>query len=261
MRVVIVDDEHLALRRLEHLLARAEDVEVVARCHDGESALAAIADAKPDAVFLDVKMPMLDGFGVADAIAGEDGPAIVFVTAYDEFAVGAFETRALDYLLKPIEEERLGRSLSRLRDDLRRRKTDERIAELQTVLEDLRGARTAAGLAPRDAEFWIRERGRIVKLADAEIEWIEAERDYVRLHTDGRAHMLRNTMQNMEGRLDPSRFVRVHRSAIVNVAHVAAVRVTPTGGRVLQLTSGDEVRVGRSYESAVNALVTRRGRV
>lgn len=257
MRVLIVDDEPLALRRLEIILGRRGDIEIVGACRDGEQALEAICAQKPDAVFLDVRMPLVDGFGVTEAFENAQGPAVVFVTAFDEYALRAFESRAVDYLLKPVAEERLDEAIDRLRERLAERSAGERVAELQDALDGLRAERRAAQDQTHH-DFWVKDRQRVVRVAHDEIEWVEAERDYVRLHVEGRSWLLRETMAHMESRLDPARFVRVHRSAIVNAARIRAARATPSGARFLKLQSGAEVRVGRSYETVVARLFSNR---
>lgn len=257
MRVMLVDDEPLALRRMEILLSRIADVEVVGSCSDGETAKALAKELKPDAVMLDVVMPLIDGFGVADAIGAEDGPALVFVTAHDDFAVRAFDTRAVDYLLKPVDSARLAEALDRVRAHLSARAMQDKVAQLEAQLDGLR--ETVPDMARR-RDFWVKDRDRVVRVPEREIEWIEAERDYVRLHVDGRSWLVRETMQRMEQELDTARFIRVHRSAIVNTDAIRMAKTTPSGARVLRLASGAEVRVGRSYESTVARLVSDAGR-
>ncbi len=253
MRVVLVDDEPLAVRRLEILLSRLNGIEIVGTRFDGESALALIREVKPDTVLLDVKMPLLDGFGVADAAGRDDGPAVVFITAHDDFAVRAFDARAVDYLLKPVDPARLAEALDRARAYLDAREAESKVAELEATLN---GLREAGGKVARSRDFWVKDRDRVVRVPEREIEWIEAERDYVRLHVPGRSWLVRETMQRMERELDAARFVRVHRSAIVNADAIRMTKTTSSGGRVLRLESGAEVRVGRSYEATVARLVS-----
>lgn len=255
MRVLLVDDEPLALRRLEILLERIGGLDVIDVCRAGDEAMDAIAKLKPDIVFLDVRMPVFDGFDVAETVDQKDGPAVVFITAHDDYAVRAFDKRAVDYLLKPVDQTRLAEAVDRARDAIAARAAGARVAELEAALAAPGDGDDAASKA---RDFWVKDRDRVVRVAESEIEWIEAERDYVRLHVNGRSWLVRDTMQRMEHALDPERFVRVHRSAIVNADAIRQARQTSSGGRVLRLASGAEVRVGRSYESVVSRMVTGR---
>ncbi len=249
MRVVLVDDEPLARRRLEILLNRRTGVDVVGQCGDGATALQVIAEEKPDAVFLDIKMPAMDGIETAAALAKAEAPAVVFVTAYDEHGAKAFESAAVDYLLKPVDERRLDEALLRVREKLDSRSAEDRVAQLEAIVSELKG--DAGG----KADFWIKDRGRVIRVEQDEIEWVEAERDYVRLHVRERSWLVRETMHRMEAKLDDGLFARVHRSAIVNRRRVRMAKTTRSGARILTLTSGAEVRVGRSYETVAQSLI------
>ncbi len=255
MRVILVDDEPLALRRLGILLRAHADVEVVATCAGGDEAVRAIEDERPDLALMDVRMPGLDGLQAARAISGPKAPVVVFVTAYDAYAVDAFRAHALDYLLKPVEPADLADALARVRKRLTTRETAGRAQELEAALEALKSAEDDT---PDADDIWIKDRGRTVRVRQSEIVWVEAERDYVRLHLAEGSWLMRETMNRMEDRLDPALFIRVHRSAIVNRSAIDMTRATSTGSRVLVLSSGDTVRIGRSYESAVTSLVKAR---
>jgi len=254
MRVLLMDDEPLALRRLEILLSRRAWVEVAACHRDSASALDAIRKLRPDVVFLDVQMPGLDGFEVAEAIRAPDGPELVFVTAFDAYAVRAFDAAAADYLLKPVEPERLDEALARARGRLSARDAVARAQELETLVELLSAEEDSEG-----PEIWIRDRNGAVRIEKSRIDWVEAEGDYVRIHCGGRSWLMRATLSSMETRLDARTFARVHRSAIVNRRRISRVAVTETGSRRLELETGAEVPVGRAFESRIAELMQRPG--
>lgn len=253
LRVLLADDEPLALRRLRLALAAIPDVQVVGSVSDGAQAIDAMRELRPDAVLLDIKMPISDGFEVANAIDDSGGPAVIFVTAFDSYALRAFETSAVDYLLKPVEFDRLASALERARERRSAQDAGRRAEELATVLDALRReARDREG--PRyEREFWIRERGRFLRVPVAEVERIEAERDYVRLYWDGRTLLYRETMSHLEERLDPDVMLRVHRSAFVNWARLKAVHRDSSGRLLAILDTGDEVPVSRAYAQRVMA--------
>jgi two-component system LytT family response regulator len=222
IRALIVDDERLARNRLVRLLRRREDVEIAGAAADGEEALALIAKTQPELVFLDIKMPGLSGFDVI-AAAGERMPHVIFTTAFDEHALRAFEVHALDYLLKPFDEERLFASLDRAAALLR----SARVPRLETIV--------------------VRAPGRIVFLSWNEVEWIEAAGNYVYVHAGKEKHLLRATLKQMEARLDARRFTRVHRSAIVNVTRVRELRPRAHGDAEVILRSGALLTASRTY--------------
>lgn len=244
--VLVADDEPLARRRLQLALAQMEDVRFAGFARDGEEAVAAIKAKSPDVVLLDIKMPMLDGFEVAAALE-EGGPQIVFVTAFDQFAVRAFEARAVDYLLKPVEFERLAAALERARAAREARSAQSRMQELTEVVEVLRAETRGPPEKRFEKEFWIKDRGQWLRIPVDIIEWIEAERDYMRLHCGARSHLLRATMAGLESMLDPAEWVRIHRSVLARRSRVTAVRRTPSGGLMVRMASGAETPVGRAY--------------
>jgi DNA-binding LytR/AlgR family response regulator len=252
MRTLIVDDEPLALRRLEILLSRRPRIEVVGTCRNGRDALALIESIKPDLVLLDIRMPEMTGLEVATALTAPDAPAVIFVTAYDAFAVQAFEAAAVDYLLKPVESERLDQALARARQQYAMRDAESRAGELEAVVNALRYEGAPAG-----NDLWVKDRNGTVRLSKHEMDWVEAEGDYVRIHCGERSWLHRETMTAMENMLDDRFFVRVHRSAIVNSRRVTRTGTTRSGGQVLHLETGAEVRIGRSYESAVKRALGR----
>jgi DNA-binding LytR/AlgR family response regulator len=251
MRLLLADDEPLALRRLELALQSVADVQVVGSATDGEQALAAMRALKPDAVLLDIRMPLMDGFEVVNAADDAGAPAVIFVTAYDSYAVRAFSTSAVDYLVKPVEFERLASAIARARSVLASKDAEKRVHELATVVDALR--REAAGREPQafESEFWIKDRGRFVRVPLAEVDVIEAERDYVRIHWEGRTLLHRETMARLEKLLDPEIMLRVHRSTFVNRKRITAIRRDPTGRLLAILGSGREAPVSRAYAQRV----------
>ncbi|WP_158272149.1 LytR/AlgR family response regulator transcription factor [Marinicauda salina] len=252
MGVLVVDDEPLALRRLEILLSRRPYVELVGAARDGQQAVRSVRELKPDIVLLDIQMPGLDGFEVAELIRREASPEVIFVTAYDTYAVRAFEAAAVDYLLKPVEMERLDAALGRARAQLATRDAEARADELEALVRTLRGDESQEG-----GDLWIRERKGQVRIEKSRIDWVEAEGDYVRLHIGERSWLMRATMAAMEKALDPRLFVRVHRSAIVNARRVAFAGGASTGGKYLRLDTGVEIRIGRAYEPRVREFMAR----
>ncbi|MDB6106786.1 MAG: yehT 1 [Gammaproteobacteria bacterium] len=209
LRVLIVDDEPLARQRLRRLLRSEADIDVLAECGDGRAALLAIEEHRPDLIFLDVQMPEMSGFDVLAAVGPTQMPAVIFVTAYDRFALQAFEAQALDYLLKPFGEERVRKALERARKFL----TGDTQRSLQDQMAGLLRATAAARGAPC---VLVRRRGRVLVLRPNEIDWIEAYGDYVRLHVRHEVHLIRGTLTDMEQRLGSQGFVRIHRSRLVN---------------------------------------------
>jgi len=249
IRALVVDDEPHGRERVTMLLAGRPDVEVVGRCADGSQAVRAIRELRPDLVFLDVQMPELDGFGVLEEV-GAEMPAVVFVTAYDAYAIRAFEVNALDYLLKPVDPERLAAALERAAERMRMRapgSADERVVALLEGLERRRRY---------TSRFVVRGQGAAFFLPAEQVEWIEAERNYVRLHArGGGAHLLREPLKEVEVRLDPERFVRVSRSAIVNLDAVERVEPWFRGEYVLILRGGARLTSSRAHGEAFRRLM------
>lgn len=247
MRILLVDDEPLALRRMEILIGRRPRFEVVGTCRDGSRAIEAIQELKPDLVLLDIRMPGLDGLEVARLIGGGVGlPIIIFVTAFDGFALDAFDAAAADYLLKPIEAERLDRALTRAQELFLLHDANSRAGELESVVDALRHTEN-----PPENFILVRDRGGTVRISKSHINWVEAEGDYVRIHCDDRSWLHRATMNAMSSALDGEHFLRVHRSALVNKQRISRTSLTPSGGRVVHLDDATTVRVGRSHERAL----------
>lgn len=262
LRVLIVDDEPLARRRLEILLREHGDVELAGAAADGVAARRMIAELSPEVVLLDIKMPGLTGLQVLDALAGEAGrdpaPIVIFVTAFDRFALDAFDRAAFDYLLKPVEPARLGAALDRARETLADRAAAERVQELEEILHNLRsGPAPTPAAGGFDREIWIQERGGRASLPVAAIDWIAAERDYVRIHSGERSFLIRQSIGALAGRLDPKLFLRVHRSSLVRADRIVRIRHAAGRGAVI-LSTGAEVPVSRRHMPALKAM-TRTG--
>ena len=244
IRVLVADDEKAARTRLARLLSRTGDAEIVGECADGASTLAKVNMLKPDVVFLDIEMPEGSGLDVARAVTSKSGPAIVFVTAFDQYAVRAFEVHAADYLLKPIGEERLAVAWDRVRDHLKRGDpgTDRVLAALQELNTGKAPAYRERILATRDGSSTV--------ILAADVEWAEAAANYVKLHVPGGTHVIRDTISVLESQLDPKRFARVHRSAIVNVDQVREIQPWFSGDQVIILRSGAKVKMSRTYRKS-----------
>jgi len=249
IRALIVDDEPLARERLRTLLEADPDVEIAGECSSGRAAVAAIEKHAPDLVFLDVQMPHLDGFGVLEAIGPERMPATIFVTAYDQYALRAFEVQALDYLLKPFDRERFHKALRRAKELVRGPAGTELSRRLLALLEDLRPD------PKRLQRLVLKSAGRVFFLRTDEIEWIEAAGNYLRLHVGADSHLLRETMNELETRLDPSRFIRVHRSAIVNLERIKELHPWFRGEYVIVLRTGARLTLSRGYKEKFEALL------
>jgi two-component system LytT family response regulator len=266
IRAIIVDDEALSRRGLEIRLESAEDFEIAAQCANGREALAAIASHCPDVVFLDIQMPGVSGFELLAQLPQESRPLVIFVTAFDHYAIRAFEAHAVDYLLKPIEETRLAAALERVRAQLRARTAESErdrlfglIAEItgsgQLVLEELLQQGRKA-LEPKYPEILpIRQGRETARVPIASIEWIDAAGDYMCIHASGNTHILRGTMKELEEFLDARLFQRVHRSTIVNLKRVKSLRAHMNGEYFLTLEGGQELKLSRSYRDKLEVFL------
>jgi len=255
VRVLIADDEPAARRTLQLLLARDPELELVAECANGVAAVEAIERLRPDLVFLDIQMPGRDGFGVLAQLPVEARPLIVFVTAFDEYTLQAFEVHAADYLLKPFSDRRFTAAVSHAKERLRQR-SDADLERLSRVLTELARTRDEAGdrLADRLA---IRTAQGVFVLRLEEVDWIEARGDYVRIHSAGRADLVRDTIGSLEGRLPAGRFLRVHRSAIVNLDKVRELRTAATGEQTVVLQNGARCPLSRSGRERMERVLGR----
>jgi two-component system LytT family response regulator len=255
IRAVIADDEPLARRGIRQLLEWHSDVAVVAEARNGHETLRALNAFRPDLLFLDVQMPELDGFGVLREHGPARMPDVIFVTAHDEYAVRAFEAQALDYLVKPVAEARFAAALERARQRLRSAEAVELARRLSALLASRPGERTPEEVASRRLRVPTSS-GELVLDLD-EIDWIEADDYYAAIHARGRRHLLRESLASLASRLDGARFVRAHRSALVNLQRVREVRSDPSGETVLVLRDGTRIPVSRRRREQVSALLRR----
>ncbi len=263
IRTILVDDEKLATQGLELRLAPYDDVEIVATCSNGREAIRKIKTLKPDLVFLDIQMPGFDGFSVVQGVMDIDPPLFVFVTAYSEHAIKAFEAQAVDYLMKPVEPDRLADTMERVRGRLADRRTAEEVERLRTVISEV-APEAAEKMPSADEEMVtsrfeklinVKDRGQIFRVDVESIERIDAAGDYMCIYTADNSLILRETMKDLEKRLDPRTFQRVHRSTIVNLDQVRQVKPHTNGECFLVLESGAQVKVSRSYRDVVARFV------
>ena len=267
IRTILVDDEPLAIQGLELRLAGYDDVEIIDKCSNGREAIRAIKTHKPDLVFLDIQMPGFDGFSVVQGLMEVEPPLFVFVTAYGDHALRAFEAQAVDYLMKPVDESRLADTLDRVRQRLSEKRGVEEVEKLREVLSevapdaaaDMAADRIDGGDAVQANRFEklinIKDRGQIFRVDVDTIERIDAAGDYMCIYTGDNTLILRETMKDLEKRLDPRRFQRVHRSTIVNLDLVKQVKPHTNGECFLVLNSGASVKVSRSYRDVVARFV------
>lgn len=267
LRALIVDDEPLARRTLRDLLAADPEIGFVSECGDGFTALELLQAHAPDLVFLDVQMPELSGFEVVEAFGVERFPPVVFVTAYDRYALRAFEVQALDYLLKPFDDARFARTLARAKAQVRQRASNQLRERLQalweTKLETKPETKPETKLETPTAPHWltrlmIKSGGRVFFLNVAEIDWIEAADYYVQLHVGGKTHLLRETLSELETRLAPDQFLRIHRSAIVNVERIQALQPNASGACAVLLHDGTTLKLSRHRRAKIEATLLNR---
>jgi two-component system LytT family response regulator len=247
IRTIIVDDEPWARAKISSLLNSESDFEVVRSCAGGGEAVEAILTIEPDLVFLDVQMPGIDGFGVVDMVGVETMPLTIFATAYDTHALRAFDAQALDYLLKPFDEERFRRSLERVRKELR--SNPGHTSRLQALLETARSPRTFL------QRIAVKSRGRVVFLKTSEIDWLEGSGNYVTLHVQQDTYLLRESLIALERKLDPAQFIRLHRSAIVNIDRIKELAPWSGGEQAVFLQDGTQLTIGRVFRDRITALL------
>lgn len=249
IRAVIVDDEPLGRTVIREMLRRDPEFTVVAECANGHEAVAALNAERPDVVFLDVQMPEVDGFAVLSALDVERLPLVIFVTAYDQYAVAAFDVHAVDYLLKPFDRERFGKALQRAKTQLRQ----ERAGDVsQRILALLEAQQTKTKHLER---LVIKTNGRVFFLKTEEIDWISAEGNYVSLHVKKESYLLRETISRLESQLDPQKFARIHRSQIVNLDRIRELRPWSHGEYQILLHDGTELMLSRSYRERLHGLL------
>ncbi|QLC26110.1 response regulator transcription factor [Parasphingopyxis algicola] len=263
IRAIIVDDEPLAIQGLQLRLEPHDDLEIVDTCTNGREAIRSVKTHKPDLVFLDIQMPGFDGFSVVQGLMDIEPPLFVFVTAYSDHAIRAFEAQAVDYLMKPVEDDRLADTLARVRERLAEKNSSEEITRLKEVLSevapDAAEEIAAEGEAPAASRYEklinVKDRGQIFRVDVESIERIDAAGDYMCIYTGDNTLILRETMKDLEKRLDPRTFQRVHRSTIVNLDQVRQVKPHTNGECFLVLESGAQVKVSRSYRDVVARFV------
>ena len=253
IRTIIADDEHLARKKLRLLLGSEPGVQVVAECQDGRQTVGSVREHKPDLLLMDVRMPDVDGFEVLLQLAGDEMPVVIFTTAYDQFAVRAFEAHAMDYLLKPFERERLHQSIERARAELL--KSHNR--DLTNRILDLLSSKAEPKVNPRQTEdrMVIRAGGKVVFLDLEDVDWIEAAANYVKLNVGKESYLLREGIGSVSERLDPDRFVRIHRSVIVNVRKIKELQPCDSGEYIAVLKNGKELSCSRGYRAELQRLI------
>ncbi|HET7435043.1 MAG TPA: LytTR family DNA-binding domain-containing protein, partial [Thermoanaerobaculia bacterium] len=247
IRALIVDDERLARQKIRRMLAAESDVTVLRECANGAEAIDAIRDDTPDLVFLDVQMPGMDGFAVLRALGTQLAPAIVFVTAHEQYAVRAFEVHALDYLLKPFDAERFRVAIGRVRHQLASGDHHACATRIASMIRELKPPEYLERIP-------VRTNGRVFFIKAEEIDWIESADNYARVHHKRGAHLVRETMTALEASLDPRRFVRVHRTAIVNADRIEEIRTLFHGDHVVVLQGGREIPCGRTYRDRLETI-------
>lgn len=278
MRVLIVDDEPIARRRISRLLKMEDDVEVVNEVGSGTDAVAAIREQRPDLVFLDVQMPDLDGFGVVSALGEPEGmPAIVFVTAYNEYAVKAFDVNAVDYVLKPFDGERFRSAFQRARTSLEQKNSAEAGRRIKALLEEVLGEQRAQALASASASggmpqaapvanvpraryldrLMVKHDGRVFFVKVSDVDWFEASGNYVRVHVGRVSHLIRETMHGIEAQLDPNLFARIHRAVIVNMDRIRELQPWFAGDYIVILRDGRQLKLSRTYREALQSRMHR----
>ena len=255
LRTVIADDEYWAIKRLETQLNTIEGVECIASAKDGAEASRLIREHAPDLVVLDIKMPEASGLEVLEALTTERPPHVVFVTAFEEYAAAAFEIDAVDYLLKPIERDRLQQAINRVRVRRAARAAMERASDLEHVVEAMRKDRREKVGGRYDHELWVRQGERTVRIDVEQVDWFESDRDYAIIHIGDRALMMRQSLTQLLKTLDPSRFIRVHRSAIVRRTFVKSIERKKGRASAIVLASDLRLPIGTTYSAAVSQLL------
>jgi two-component system, LytTR family, response regulator len=258
IRTLLVDDEEIARRGLRRQLQRATDFEIVGECADGIEAQKAIRNLAPDLVFLDIRMPELSGIDLVKLVQEQSPPRIVFVTAYDEYAVRAFEVHALDYLLKPVDDERFTATLERVRRALSEGPGEGYARKLAEALAQIGRGTAAIGQQQVSDRIAVPIGNRVTIVRVSDVDWVEASGNYVTLHTKEKTWLLRETVASMEARLAPVGFVRIHRSTLVNIERVVELRSLENGEFVVSLSDGTVLKLSRSYRDALDRIVGRR---
>lgn len=262
-----MDDEALARKALRVMIADDPEMEVIGECRSGREAVTAIREHSPDIVFIDIQMPEMDGFQVIEEIGVKEMPVTVFVTAYDKYALRAFDAHALDYLLKPFDYDRFGNALQRAKTQVRQQKLGEMGESFLAVLKDMRPAPAESSVKKENGQpleagakgpidrVVIKSGGRIYFLKIEEIDWVEGAGDYLSLHAGNQTHLIRETMGNFHSKLNPKKFLRIHRSTIINIERVKEIRPLSKGEYVITLTNGVRLNSSRGYRQALQELL------
>jgi two-component system LytT family response regulator len=253
IRTIIADDERLAREKLRILLSSEANIKVIAECQDGEQTVSAIRTYRTDLLLLDIQMPGMDGFQVLKELSEEEMPVVIFTSAYDQYAIRAFEAHALDYLLKPFDQERLHHALERARLELNKSQDRDITHRILNLLSHVRSEMVPA--SPPEGRLVIRAKGRVVFLSLNEIDWIEASANYVRLNVGKESHLFRETIGRISERLNPNHFVRVHRSTIVNVRKIKELIPVNSGEYIVVLKNGKELSCSRGYRAALESMI------
>jgi two-component system LytT family response regulator len=247
IRVILADDEELARERLRQVLHEENEIEIVAECAGGAETVDAVLRLQPDLLFLDIQMPGMDGFAVIKKLTAQNLPLVIFVTAYDEYAVQAFELHACDYVLKPFKKNRFRETLAHAKSQLHLRNNAGYAQRITTLLETMQ--------RPYLERISIKETGRLFFIKTAEIEWFKAEDNYIRVHSGGKSYLIRQTMRTLEEQLDPHRFIRIHRTAIVNVEKIRELQQWFQRDYRVILQDGTKLPLGRSYRNHLRSVL------
>ncbi|MDA8943857.1 LytTR family DNA-binding domain-containing protein [Porticoccaceae bacterium] len=259
LRTIIVDDEPLALKLLRTVLSEIADVEIVAECSNGKQAVEAATELEPELIFLDIQMPGMNGFDVIKSLQTDIMPMVVFVTAYDQYAVDAFDLHAVDYVLKPLDSERIARSveraIDRLKNDFDRSFKSPLIGAIEEISE--RASKEKSDESVNNLpdgmkrKLLVRDSGVVKVIPFDDIDWVDAAGDYMCVHAVGETHVIRSTLRDLMTKLDDNLFVRIHRSTIVNIERVVSVTPLQKGGSLLHLTQGESLKVSRNYRDSI----------
>jgi two-component system, LytTR family, response regulator len=246
IKTLIVDDEPLARRNIRLLLERDPQIDIIGECRNGSEAVSAIRSFSPELIFLDIQMPEMDGFDVLQQVGPEQIHAIVFVTAFDQYALKAFEVHALDYLLKPFDDVRFQKALQTAKSQIEQREIDKLTKKLLALLEDRLSTQEMRSQETYLTRLMIKLTNRVILVNVSEIDWIEADGNYAKLHVGRKSHMLREKMHDLEARLDPQQFVRIHRSIIVNLDRIKELYPHFNGDYMIVLADGTQLKLSRS---------------
>lgn len=249
IRAVIVDDEPLAIKRIRDLLQGIRGFEIIGECKNGMEAIEAVESLAPDLLFLDIQMPEINGFDVLQALEPEHRPFVIFVTAFDQYAIKAFEVHALDYLLKPFDPDQFLEKVKRVREMIMKMGSQKNVDKLVTHVKSSK---------PFSSRLLVKSAGRITFVSISEIEWIESAGNYLRIHVKGELHLMRETMNSMEKQLDPEQFARIHRTAIVNLDRIKEMRPSMKGEFEVELKTGERLIMSRKYRALLEERIGKR---